>query len=152
MWNDTCTFFVREDLKATANFQALSKTGIGSVHSAITNEHIDQLQSHTSNLIEQNETYETALIKMAHVISTIQLNQSTAAPPPPPPPPPASKPSNEMQTILAAITNLNCPTPPVVAKPKTEMQQILALLTRTVQFGKFRCRWRWQWQLIDSIE
>ena len=51
-WNDTKKFFIKEDLKATDNFQALSKAGIGSAHSAIANERIDQLQSHTSNFIK----------------------------------------------------------------------------------------------------
>ena len=91
-WNYTRKFFIKEDLKATDNFQALSKAGIGSSHSAITNEHIDQLKSHTSNLIEWNLMYETVLTKMAHIISTIQSNQSTTAPPAAA----ASEPTNEI--------------------------------------------------------
>ena len=64
---------------------------------------------------------------MAHVVNTIQSNQSTATPSAAAAD--ASAPTNEMKTILAAVTNLSCTTPPVVAKPKTEMQQILTLLT-----------------------
>ena len=70
-WNDTRTFFIKEDLKATDNFQALSKADIGSVHSAITNERIDQLQSHTTNLINKAVTYEKAMTEMASPISHI---------------------------------------------------------------------------------
>ena len=75
-WNDKQQLFIKEDLKATDNFQALSKAGIDSAHSAVTNKRIDQLQSHTSSLIERNVTYEKTLTKMAHVVNTIQKNQS----------------------------------------------------------------------------
>ena len=88
-------------------------------------DHIYQLQSHTINLIKRNSTYKIALTQIAHIINNIQSNQSTAAPSVAT----ASKPTNEMQTFLAAITNLSHPTPLVVANSKTKMQQILALLT-----------------------
>ena len=63
LWNDTQLFSIKEDLNTTDNFQTLSKAGIRSAHSVITNERIDQLHSHTSDLIEKNATYETALTK-----------------------------------------------------------------------------------------
>ena len=70
-WNDTQKFFIKEDLKATDSFQALSKAGICSAHNAVTDEGIDQLQSHTSSLIEQNATYNKALTKIALVINNL---------------------------------------------------------------------------------
>ena len=57
-WNKTRKFFIKEDLKATDNFQALSKAGIGRAHNAVTNEHINQLQSHTSSLLDWNAMYD----------------------------------------------------------------------------------------------
>ena len=116
-WNDTRKFFIEEDLKATDNFQALSQAGIGSAHNTVTDERIDQLQSHTSSLIDRNATYDKALTDLALVVNTLQENQSSA----PTPAPAASAPPTDMQTILAAITNLQQPTP-VITKPKTEMQ------------------------------
>ena len=121
-------FFIKEDMKANANFQALSKAGIGSAHSTVTNKRIDQLQSHTISPIEQNVMYEKTLIEMAPVVNTIQTNQLSVAPSAAA----ASEPKTEMQIILAAITNLSNPTPPVVTKPKTKMRQILALLIAKV--------------------
>ena len=79
-WNDTWKFFIKEDLKATDNFQALVKAGIGSAHSTITDKRINQLQSHTSGLLERNAMYKKALTDMAHVVNTIQTNQLSAAP------------------------------------------------------------------------
>mmetsp|Transcript_13242 Transcript_13242/g.14192 ORF Transcript_13242/g.14192 Transcript_13242/m.14192 type:complete len:84 (-) Transcript_13242:310-561(-) len=64
------------------------------------------------------------MTKMTYVINTIQSNQSNAASSLAV----ASQPPTEIETILAAITNLQRPVPPV-AKTKTEMQQTLALLT-----------------------
>ena len=68
-WNDTRKFFIAEDLKATDNFQALSQAGISRAHNAVTNERIDQLQSHTSTLIERNATYNKALKGLALVVN-----------------------------------------------------------------------------------
>ena len=122
-WNDTRQFFIKKNLKATDNFQALSKAGICSAHNTVTDEHIDQLQNHISSLIDRNATYDKALTELALVVNNFQTNQSSARTPA------ASEPQTEIQTILAAIANLRQPTCPVVTKPKTEMQQILALLT-----------------------
>ena len=79
-WNDTRKFFIKEDLKILDNFQALSKAGIGSAHNVVNDERIDQLQVHAQELMDKNSTYERALTDMAHVVNTIQMNQSTAAP------------------------------------------------------------------------
>ena len=117
-------FFIKDDLKILDIYQALSKAGIGSAHNVVTDERIDQLQVNAQELMNKNATYKRALADMAHVVNTIQLNQSTAAPTAAA----TSAPANEMQIILNAITNLSRPVP-VVAKPMTEMQQILALLT-----------------------
>ena len=91
-WNDTRNFFTKEDLKATDTFQALSKDGIGSAHNVVTDERINQLQSHTSSLIDQNLTYNTALTELALVVNNLQANLSSA----PPPAPAASEPKTEM--------------------------------------------------------
>ena len=77
-WNDTRKFFIQEDLKATDNFQALSQAGIGSAHNTVTDERIDQLQSHTISLIDRNATYNKALTDLALVVNTLQENQSSA--------------------------------------------------------------------------
>ena len=69
--------------------------------------------------------YKKALTELAHVVNTIQTNQSSAAAPSAA----ASEPKAEIQTSLAAIINLSHPNPPVSSKSKTEMQQMLALLT-----------------------
>ena len=77
----TRKFFITEDLKASDNFQALSKAGIGSVHNAVTVERIDQLQNHTSTLIERNATYDKALTDLALVVNSLQENHTfTQAP------------------------------------------------------------------------
>ena len=55
-------------------------------------------------------------MELALVVNNLQSNQSSAAQPAAA----ASEPKTEMQTILAAITNLSCPTPSVVTKPKPE--------------------------------
>ena len=101
LWNDTCKFFIKEDLKATDNLQALSKAGIFSTYSAITKECIDKLKSHTSDLIRLNAMYEPALTKMSYIINTIQSKQSTTSPPVAA----ASGQTNRIQIILSAITN-----------------------------------------------
>ena len=111
-------------MKATDNFQTLSQAGIDSAHNAVTDERIEQLQSHISSLIDSNVTYDKALTDLALVVNTLKENQSSTATPAPA----AGAPQNDMQTILAAITNLQQPTP-VITKAKTEMQHILALLT-----------------------
>ena len=80
-WNDTRKSFIKEDLKATDNFQALSKAGIGSAHNTVTYERIGQLQSHASSLIDQNVTYNKALTELALVVNNLQANQSPAPPP-----------------------------------------------------------------------
>ena len=66
--------------------------------------------------MERNATYGKALTEMAHVVNTIQTNQSTAVPSAAATD--TSAPTNEMRTILAAITNLSRTTPPVVAKQR----------------------------------
>ena len=81
LWNDTRKFFIKEDLKATNNLQALSKAGIGSAHNAVIDEHIDQLQSHTSSLIDQNTTWYKAITELALVVNNFQANQSSAPTP-----------------------------------------------------------------------
>ena len=82
-WNDTQKFFIKEDLKVTDNFQALSQAGIGSAHNAVTDERIDQLQSHTSTLIERNATYDKAMTDLALVVNSIQEKQAPAPAPTP---------------------------------------------------------------------
>ena len=102
-WDDTRKFFIKEDLTILDNFQALSKAGIGSAHNVVNDERIDQLQVNAQELMNKNATYERALTDMAHVVNTMQMNQSTAAPTEAA----NSAPPTEMQTILNAITNLN---------------------------------------------
>ena len=62
------------------NFQALAKVGIGSAYSVITNGRIDELQGHTTKLINKVATYQNAMTEMAHAINTLQSNKSNATP------------------------------------------------------------------------
>ena len=91
-WNDTRKFFIQEDLKATDNFQALSQAGIDSAHNTVTDERIDQLQNHTSTLIDRNATYDKALTDLALAVNSLQEKTASA----PTPAPAASAPPTDM--------------------------------------------------------
>ena len=122
-WDETRLFFVAEDLNITDNLSALSNAGIGSAHIAFEtqqNARIDQLQAAYQTLYTKNENYDIAFTEMANAIN--QTKENT------PPPSVSSPPPTELQTILAAITNIQSQSAPA-AKPKTDMEKILALLT-----------------------
>ena len=111
-------FFVAEDLNITDNLSAWSNAGIGSAHIAFEtqqNARIDKLQAAYQTLYTNNENYDIAFSEMANAIN--QTKENT------PPPPASSPPPMELQTILAAITNIQSYSAPA-AKPKTDMENL----------------------------